>query len=134
MASTFNISNLAASISCNAVTNALSGGSLALYSGSQPATADTAITSQTKLVQVAFGSPAYGTASNGAALANAIAPSTGLANGTATWARYLTSAGLAIADGSVGTSGCDVNLDSTTIQAGALVTITGGTWVERKSA
>lgn len=133
MASTFNISNYAASLSCTAITQALSGGTIALYSGAQPATTDTAITSQTKLVQLTFGSPAYGTVSNGAALANPIAPATGLANGTATWARYLTSGGLAVADGSVGTSGCDVNLDSTTIQAGALVTITGGTWVERKS-
>jgi hypothetical protein len=133
VASTFNISNLAASTSCDAICGLLAGGKILIYDGAQPATCDTAITTQTKLAQVSFGSPAFTAASNGAALANAIAPGTGLANGDATWCRFVRSTGAVIADGSVGTSDCDLNVDTTTIQAGALVSVTSGTWVERKS-
>lgn len=133
MASTFNLSNAAASAEANAVCNLSASGTLAIYDGTQPATSDDAVTTQTKLAQVTFGSPAYHTAVDGAALAFPIAPATGLATGTAAWFRVTSSAGAAIFDGSVGTSGCDLNLDTIAVQAGALVTVTTGAFVQHKS-
>jgi hypothetical protein len=134
MASTYNISNSAASDAVNAVYSRLSsGGTMAFYDGTQPTTADIAITTQTLLATLHFGAPAFQAAVNGAAAANAIAPATGIANGTPTWFRLARADGTAVADGSVGTSGCDCNLDQETIQSGALVSVTQFTVVERKS-
>ena len=50
------------------------------------------------------------------------------ATGTASWFRMVTqSGGSTIADGSVGTSGCDLNLNTTAITAGSTVSITSFT-------
>ncbi|HZF73686.1 MAG TPA: hypothetical protein VEZ51_09660, partial [Gemmatimonadaceae bacterium] len=46
------------------------------------------------------------------------------ATGTATWATFVTSAGVRVFDVSVGTSGADINLNSVSISAGAKVSVT----------
>lgn len=105
-------------------------GVVKIYDGTQPATADTAVTTQTLLCTVTLNIPAFGAASNGsAAITVGPAPSgVAVATGTATWFRMAPDggAGLQICDGSVGTSGADLNLTTTSIVASQTVQITSG--------
>lgn len=100
--------------SANAIADALAaladGGFLRIYDGTQPATADTAITTQVLLVELTFGTPAFAAASGGVANANDIGSGVCAATGTATWFRVFRSNGTTVVfDGSVGVSGCDLN-------------------------
>ena len=52
------------------------------------------------------------------------------ATGTATWARLLTSANVAVADMNVGTSGSDINFDSVSFVSGGNVAVTSLTITE----
>lgn len=135
MALTPKISNAAANAAANAVVDLLNSGKLQIYDGSQPATADDAITTQVLLAELTLGNPAFGDAVDGVATANAITGDTAAnATGTATWFRVLTSADAKMFDGSVGTSGCNLNLNSVAIQAGATVDVTSFTYTQPKSA
>ncbi|MFE6846563.1 hypothetical protein [Streptomyces sp. NPDC057686] len=106
-------------------------GVVKVYDGVQPATCDTAVTTQTLLVTIPLNFPAFSASSGGVAtLLTSPAPSaTAAATGTATWFRMApdAGAGLQICDGTVGTSGADLNLSTTSIVASATVQITGGT-------
>jgi len=127
-------SNTAVSAAADAVCPLLNNGYLRLYSGTQPATADTAVTTQTLLAELRWNATAFGAASSGVATANAITADTSADNtGTATWFRALKSDGTTVVfDGSVGTSGADLNLNSTGISAGAAVWVTSFTYTENK--
>lgn len=127
-------SNAAVSAAADAVTTLLNSGKLRIYDGTQPATADTAITTQTLLAELTFGSTAFGAASNGVSTANAITADTSAdASGTATWFRALKSDGSTpVFDGSVGTSSADLVLNSTSISSGAQVSVTAFTYTENK--
>ena len=108
-----------------ALTNAIGGYTLSIYTGSQPATANDAATG-TKLVDIminGFNAPA-----SGSATLNTTTPNTGtaVATGTAGWGRIVGSAGERI-DGTVGTSGTDFTINSTSITNGATVTLTAMT-------
>lgn len=99
---------------------------LRLYSGSRPATGG-AIGAAVLLSQHTCGSPFAPAAVAGVQTANAIADGTGLANGTATWARWVTSGGTFIADMSVTVAGGggDVQLVGTAaIATGQTVRVT----------
>lgn len=86
-------------------------GFLDIYDGSKPAGPGTAVSDQTLLAHLTFSDPAFGAASNGVATASAITQdSSANATGTATWFRATDSDGNAKFDGTVGTSGCDLNL------------------------
>jgi len=62
------------------------------------------------------------------ATANAITSDTNAAGGTTTWFRVLKSDNSTVVfDGSAGTSGCDINLNSAVISAGATVAVTSFT-------
>ena len=107
------------------------GGKLRIYSGSQPATAATAVSGQTLLAELTLASPAFGAASNGVATANSItADSSADATGTAAWFRVVSSGGTGLWDGSVATSGADLNLDSVSIVAGGNVSVSSFTFTE----
>jgi len=114
----------------------LNSGFLDIYDSTgtgQPATADTAVTTQVKLARLTFGNPAFGAGVAGVATANAITQdSSADATGTATWCRLLKSDGTAVMDGSVGTSGCNLNLNSVAISAAAAVSVTSFTLTESK--
>ena len=127
-------SNTAVSAAADAVCPLLNNGYLRIYSGTQPATADTAVTTQTLLAELRWNATAFGAASSGVATANAITADTSADNtGTATWFRALKSDGTTVVfDGSVGTSGADLNLNSTSISAGAAVSVTSFTYTENK--
>lgn len=83
-----------------------------IYSGTKPATPETAA-SGTLLATVTI-SGSF-TSTSGVLTAADPASVTPAANGTAGYFRVATSGGTAILDGTVGTSGADMNLSSTTI-------------------
>lgn len=99
---------------------------LNIYDGSQPASPDTAISSQVLLAQLTCNASAFAAAASGGVLtANAItADSSANATGTASWFRLTTSGGTAKVDGTVGTSGTDAIINNTSITSGQSVSCT----------
>lgn len=116
--------------SVNAEADALSAlldnGYLRIYTGSQPANADTALGAQVLLAELRFNADAAPAASNGVLTFNAMtAEDSALATGTAAWFRALKSDGTTVVyDGTVGTSGCNLNMTSVAITSGSTVSIT----------
>lgn len=135
MANAPSLSNTAANAAANGVTALCNSGYLRIYDGTKPASADTAITTQTLLAELTFGSTSFSAASGATATANAItADSSANASGTATWFRVVKSDGTTVVfDGTVGTSGADLNLNSTSISAGASVSVTSFTYTQSKA-
>ena len=121
-----NLSQLVAAEGLNAITANLNGGSMTIYSGTQPASPETALSGNTALVAAtfsgaAFNAPAFSNSkmtSSGSFTSGSYAPT---ASGTATFARCATSGGVAVADLTVGTSGTDVIIGNTAIQTGTNV-------------
>lgn len=103
-----------------------------IYNGTRPANPNTAITSQTPLVELTCNATAFGAAASGGVLtANAISNGTAAATGTASWFRLFQSNGTtAIMDGDVSTSGADLNLNNTSIATGQTVSVTAFTVTE----
>jgi hypothetical protein len=99
---------------------------LRIYDGSQPATGGTATTLLAELTCNATFAPA---ASGGVLTLNAItADSSANATGTATWFRIVQSGGAThVLDGTVGTSGADLNLSSVSIVSTGSVSVTSFT-------
>lgn len=99
-------------------------GYIRIYTGSIPATPETAV-SGTLLAELRFNATAFGAASGGVITANAITADSSADNtGVAGTYRALASDGTtALWDGTVSTSGADLNLNSTSINAGVTVTI-----------
>lgn len=111
----------------NVVRDALDAGAgaglLRIYDSSRPATGGTATT---LLAELTFSDPSAANASGGVLTFNAItADSSANATGTATWWRGVDSTGAAVVDGNCGTSGSDMNLNSTSISSGVQVSATG---------
>lgn len=97
-------------------------GFLDIYDGAQPTNPDTALGAQVKLAHLALSADAFADASAGVSTANAITDdSSADATGTATWFSLTTSGGTRKIEGSVGTSGANLNLNTTSIVAGASV-------------
>lgn len=109
----------------DAITTAVgNAGKLQIYDGTRPATGGTATN---KLAEFTLGTP-FAAAASSAALSPTLPSNvTALLTGTATWFRITTSGGSFVIDGSVGTSGADCNLNTTSISAGGTVSITGFT-------
>lgn len=137
MALNTTIGNAAALAACDGIVDLIDAGSgagkLRIYSGTQPTNPDVAITDQTLLAELTFGDPAFGAAADGTpggvATANSItADSSANASGTATWFRAVDSDDNAIFDGTVGTSGANLNLDSVSITAGQSVSVSSLTF------
>jgi len=100
-----------------------------LYTGTMPATPETGVTSQTLLGTLTFTDP-VGTESGGTLTLSPITSDPLADNsGTATWARYTTSADVAIFDADVGVigSGAFLEMVTTSIAANAPIAITSGT-------
>lgn len=99
-----------------------------IYDGTQPATADTAITSQVLLAELTAANPMWGASSNGVlTLGTVTDDSSANATGTASWARIVTgTANATVFDCDVGTSGATINLNTVSIVAAGTVSITSG--------
>lgn len=109
-------------------------GSLRIYSGTAPADANAALSGNTLLAQLTMSATAFGSAAAGVATAAAITQdSSADATGTATFFRILSGAATVIMQGEVGTSGSDLNLNSTSIQAGAAVSVSSLTYTQSGS-
>lgn len=135
MAADLGLSNAAASAAADAVVDLLNNGYIRIYDGTRATDANTALGAQTLLAELRFGATAFGAASNGVASANAITDETSApATGTASWMRILDSGGVDVTDnifdGNVGTSGEDLNLNTVSIQSGAVVSITAMTYTQ----
>jgi hypothetical protein len=127
-------SDTAAKAQCDALAALCNSGTINIYDGTQPTDANTAVSSQNLLATLTFGATAFGasaatgTAPNrkATATANSItADSSADATGTATWFRAIESdASTVVYDGTVGTSGCDLNLATTSIVEGEAVSVT----------
>lgn len=122
--------------------NTFTNGVIHIYTGSQPITADSAVSGTLLGIVTTDGLPfAFGTATNGltfdAAVAGVVSKSasawrfTGLAAGTAGWFRLMAnpidnlgaSTTLPRLDGSIATSGADLNLSNISVAVGAPNTI-----------
>ena len=109
------------------ITYAGSGAIINIYQGTAPANANTAITTQTLLVSCVL-SGAFGTDTDGTLTLGTVNNGTAVATGTAGFFRIFKSDGTTVVmDGSVGTTGADLNLDTTTINITQTVNISGGT-------
>lgn len=108
----------------DAVLDVLNGGKLRIYDGTQPTDADTALGAQVMLADLALNATFGAAASAATKTANAIASATAAATSTATWFSLLTSAAVRVMDGSVGTAGANLNLNSVAISSGATVSVT----------
>jgi hypothetical protein len=97
-----------------------------LYSGTQPANANTAITTQVLLVSMPIAG-VFGTDTNGTLTLGAVTQTNAAASGTASFFRIFKSDNSVVMDGSVGLSSADLILNSVDIAAGQSVDITAGT-------
>lgn len=100
-----------------------------IYAGVQPADASAAVTAANVIVATPTfpTTNAFGAAAAGVITANTITSDSSAVGGTAAWFALCAATGARIADGSVGTSGSDLNLNSVTITTGAAVAITAFT-------
>lgn len=107
-------------------------GNLIIYTGTEPATADTAISGQTEVATCAFANPAYGAASTHgtddaqSALTSTATDASATGNASAvTFFRACNAAGVCVFQGTCSaTAGDDLVLNTATIAAGSQVDIT----------
>ena len=127
--------NLAVNTEADALAGLLNSGLIKIYDGTQPATGDTAITTQNLLVTLTLNATAFPASVAGVLTANAITSGVAGATGTAAWARITKSDGTAVFDGSVDVSGNTPNivLPSTSITSGITVTCSSLTITLAKS-
>lgn len=90
-------------------------GTMKFYDGTQPPTADTAISTQVLGVTLTFGNPAFGAPVSGLLTANAITSGVAVASITPTWVRIFKSDGTTVvADVSAGASGANATIGAFT--------------------
>jgi hypothetical protein len=126
MANNFKVSAAARNLELDALSVLLDGGFLDVLDGAQPATPETAITSQVRLARLSLNADFAPTASGAQLTANAITSDTDAdATGTATWFRaYKADGTTAVCDGTVGTASADAIINSVNIQQHARVDCT----------
>lgn len=109
------------------ITTAVGNGALLrIYDGTPPANAGAALSGNTLLAELTCGSPFGGAASSGQLTANSITQdSSANATGTASFFRIYDSGGsTCYVQGTVGTSGADLNLNTTSIVSAGPVAVT----------
>lgn len=99
----------------NAVRVLLDGGSVKVYTGSQPA--ENASVTGTLLATLTFSNPAFGSSSGGTATAGTITAGTAVASGTAGYVALCKSDGTVVQT----MAAADVSFNTTSIVSGALV-------------
>ena len=112
------------------IAQAGNGALLRIYDGTPPASANAALAGNTLLAELTCGTPFAPAASGGVATANAISndPSAN-ATGTASFFRVYQSDGTTVVgQGSVGTSGQDLNLNTLSIVVGGPVAVSSLVW------
>lgn len=128
------ITNLNRSRAADAVLVRANSGSLRIYSGTAPANIDAALGAAVLLATLPLSATAFGAASSGVATANAITSATAAASGTASFFRVLESDGTTgVYQGTVGTTGAELNLSSVSILAGGTVSVSSMTYTQAQS-
>lgn len=119
----------------DAATALADSGSLKIYSGTKPATADTSVGAATLLATHALAATAFGAASEGVCTAAAIGSDVSIdADGTPSFFRILKTDGTSeLWDGTIGLSDADLIFDSVTWQAGGTASITAFTFTANKA-
>lgn len=114
----------------SSIATSLNTGYLRIYSGTEPTTADTALSGNTLLAELRFAATAFPTAAASSGTDRYIdagtitADSAADADGTATFFRALSSNGTTIVyQGTVGTSGQQLNLTATNIVQNGVVSV-----------
>lgn len=142
MANNIFTTNAVAQALLTALKTAIDAGTAAvieIYGDTQPTDADTAVGAQTKLATLVMSATAFGAVSDAApgaimTAAAITADSSADDTDTATWFRLLTQAGgTTIMDGSVGTSGADINFNTVAFTAGSQIEITSLTITQPES-
>ena len=101
------------------------GGTMVIYSGAVPANADAALSGDTALATIPFSATAFGAPAAGSMAANALTQENAVASGTASFYRCFASNGTTVIEqGTVATSGGDLNLNTTNIVSGGPVAVT----------
>jgi hypothetical protein len=109
------------------ITYAGSGAIIHIYQGTQPADANSSVGAATLLVSLTV-TGSFGTDSDGTITLSSVANGTAVATGTAQFFRITKSDNsTVIMDGTVGLTGCDMNLNNTSIASTQVVSITSGT-------
>jgi hypothetical protein len=110
----------------------LGGGTIRIYDGLRPATAESAIGSQVNLVTFTLADPA-GTVSNGVFTGASPAAALVAHTGTAAWARVADSSAGTVFDGDVGAagSGALIEIDNISLVEGGYCSVTSFTLTER---
>lgn len=131
MATNTHFATIARNAELNARLAFANGGTVAFYSGTQPANANTALSGNTLLAQLSLSATAFAAASGGVATANAITAAAATASGTATFFRIYESDGVtAVCDGSVGTASADCIVATTTFTSGVTIGVTSLTYTD----
>lgn len=115
----------AAGDAITALLNAGGAGTIEVRTGAQPTDPGTAVTG-TLLVTFTLSATAFAAFVSGTGNLNSVASAVAAATGTAGWFRMKNNAGTGVIDGTVGTSGAELNLSTTSIVSGGTVSITGG--------
>ena len=124
------VSDTGVNAEANAFATLFNSGTINIYSGTQPANANTALSGNTLLCTLTFGNPAFGSASAGVITANAITSGTAAATGTASFFRCLKSdATTVLMDGTCDISANTPNLvlPTTSIVSGVTISVTSFT-------
>lgn len=100
-----------------------------IFAGVQPADVSSATTAaNTTVATLTFPSTqAFGAAASGVLTANTITSDSSAAGGSANWFSIRRNTGARVIDGSIGTSGSDLNLNSQAVSTGAAVSISAFT-------
>lgn len=117
------LSNAAVNAEADALARLLDSGYLRIYSGSKPATADTALSGNTLLAELRFNATSAPAASGGLLTFNSItSDSSADATGTASFFRAFKSDGTTVVmDGTVGTSSANMVIATTSVVAAQTV-------------
>jgi hypothetical protein len=105
----------------------LDNGYLRIYDGAQPDTPETAVGAQVLLAELRFANPADGADATGGVMTLSAITDDASANatGTAAWFRALKADGTtAVFDGTVGTTGANINFNTVAFVSGALIEVT----------
>lgn len=114
MALNTQMTDLAVNAQANALAALLNGGKIKVYNGTQPATADTAMSGNTLGVTLTLNATAFAAAVSGVLTANAITSAAAVADITPTWARICKSDDTPVFDVSAGASGCNLTIGAFT--------------------
>ena len=112
----------------DAINGGAGAGTIKIYTGTQPANADTGLSGNTLLGTLTFSDPCEDNVTAGVLTFDPVTSDAAAdATGTATWARIADSTGTTVFDCDVGTSGATIVLNTVSIVSGSPIDCTSAT-------